>query len=554
MNLVRMAFLTLVAAAAADEVLAGAAIERFALVVGANHGGTDRIDLRYAVADAERFARVLAELGGVRPESAILLKQPKMGELESALDELRVRVGEARSQAGAGRTELLVYYSGHADEKGLLLGEDRYSYRSLRDRLDQVPADVRIAVLDACASGAITRLKGGQPQPPFMVDESTDMRGHAILTSSSATEAAQESDRIQGSYFTHYLVSGLRGAADLSGEGKVTLNEAYQFAFGETLGRTVDTKGGAQHPSYDINLSGTGDVVMTDLRQTSAALVLGENVDGRFFVRNERQELVVELYKPLGRAVELGLEAGAYEVHVERAAAALVAKPQLAEGARVVLDAAQFTATTQEVTVSRGGPKPPPFAVAGRNRLELRFGMFDVTSGTSSGAVVTEGVSVDVLGGLRYTRFLQEGLAMTFGIDGLGAASGESVSAFGVSSGQTAIGAFALGVRWNPAPGWTRSVKPYVDLSIGPVFGEFSGASVGVGGTHAGEVVEVTVGGLVGAGVDFHVSRGFSLGVSGGYRWMGDFSRPIGARDNYSGFDLTLNIGWLFGEGAAPRP
>ena len=100
------------------------------------------------------------------------------------------------------------------------------------------------------------------------------MRGHAFLTSSAATEAAQESDRIRASYFTHYLVSGFRGAADLSGDGKVTLGEAYQFAFNETLGRTVDTKGGAQHPSYDINLSGTGDVVMTDVRQTSATLVL----------------------------------------------------------------------------------------------------------------------------------------------------------------------------------------------------------------------------------------------------------------------------------------
>ena len=62
----------------------------------------------------------------------------------------------------------------------------------------------------------------------------------------------------------------------------------------------------------------------------------------------------------------------------------------------------------------------------------------------------------------------------------------------------------------------------------------------------------MTFGGLVGGGVDFHVSRGFSLGVSGGYRWMADFSRPIGARDNYSGFELALNIGWLFGAGSAP--
>src|SRR5262249_58676288 len=147
----------------------------------------------------------------------------------------------------------IVYCWDQADEKGLLVGEDRYWCRSLRDRLDAIPADVRIAVLDACSSGAFTRIKSGRPRPAFLVDESSDMRGHAFLTSSSENEAAQESDRIRASYFTHYLISGFRGAADTSGDGKVTLNEAYQFAFNETLRRTVDTRGGAQHPSYDIN-------------------------------------------------------------------------------------------------------------------------------------------------------------------------------------------------------------------------------------------------------------------------------------------------------------
>src|SRR6185436_8203850 len=83
-------------------------------------------------------------------------------------------------------------------------------------------------------------------------------------------------------------------------------------------GRTVDTRGGAQHPSYDINLSGSGDVVMTDVRQTTATLVLGEELDGRFFVRNAAQELVVELYKPFGRKIELGLEPGTYDVRLDR--------------------------------------------------------------------------------------------------------------------------------------------------------------------------------------------------------------------------------------------
>src|SRR6185436_8809935 len=140
-------------------------------------------------------------------------------DLVDAFDLLNKHVVDARRAAtGAGRIEVLVYYSGHADEQGLLLGDDRYSYRTLRDRLDQIPADVRIAILDACASGAFTRLKGGRVRPAFLVDESANMRGHAFLTSSAATETAQESDRIRASYFTHYLISCFRVAADLSGD------------------------------------------------------------------------------------------------------------------------------------------------------------------------------------------------------------------------------------------------------------------------------------------------------------------------------------------------
>ena len=451
-----------------------ATVQRFALVAGANLGGADRPALQYALADAERFARLLVDLGGVSPANAIVLRQPKLRELEAALEAVRTRVVAAdRASAGeGGRTELVFYYSGHADEKGLLLGEDRYSYRSLRDRLDEVPADVRIAVLDACASGAITRLKGGQLRQPFLVDESADMRGHAFLTSSTETEAAQESDRVKGSYFTHYLVSGLRGAADVSGEGKVTLNEAYQFAFGETLGRTVDSKAGAQHPSYDINLSGTGDVVMTDLRQTSATLVLPDALDGRFFVRNAKQELVVELYKPYGRTVELGLAPGAYEVRLEREAATLLARPQVAEGARVVLEPGSFGLTSPEPTRARGEPAAPPFAVAGRNRLELRFGMWRL-GGNPDFSVASGGEAVNFVGGLQYTRFLSQSLAVTIAVNGLDGGGGTTVGPDGVFDGGWGVAAIPLGVRWNPLPGnlEQQPVKPAIVVSIGPVIG-----------------------------------------------------------------------------------
>jgi hypothetical protein len=528
---------------------AGAApLQRYALVVGANSGGADRPRLQYAVSDAERFARVMIELGGVLPANEIVLRQPKLKELVDALDALTRRVTEGKRAAGAGgRTEVVLYYSGHADEKGLLLGDDRYSYRTLRDRLDLIPADVRIAVLDACSSGAFTRVKGGKARPPFLVDESADMRGHAFLTSSSETEAAQESDRIHASYFTHYLVSGFRGAADTSGDGKVTLNEAYQFAFNETLGKTVDTKGGAQHPSYDINMSGTGDVVMTDVRQTTATLVLPEELEGRFFVRTAAQELVVELYKPRGRKVELAIEPGDYEVRVERDKGSFVSRATVGDGARTIVDSRQFGPAALEPTQRRGN-EATRFAVAGRNRLEIRVGSW---SKGDNGAKITTGIiGLDAFGGFGYTRYVRDDLAVTMSVDSFGVDAGSSSGPNGVGAGLVGGWSVPIGIRWNPLRGDHRrqSLKPFLALGVGPVIGTSQGSFVGKTISN-GIVSRSTVGGQFGGGFDVHVARPVSFGVSVVYNAMADFSEPVGLRNNYNGVQVALGIGWLFGKG-----
>lgn len=498
-------------------------LQRYTLIVGANSGGADRPLLRYAVTDAERFARVLVDLGGVLPANEIVLKEPKVRDLVAALDRLSARVAHGRRAAGAGggRTEVLIYYSGHADEKGLLLGEDRFSYQSLRDRLDEIPADVKIAVLDACASGAFTRLKGGKSRPAFLVDQSANMRGHAFLTSSAATEAAQESDRIKASYFTHYLVSGFRGAADVSGDGRVTLNEAYQFAFTETLGRTVDSKGGAQHPSYDINLSGAGDVVMTDVRQTTATLVLDEDLEGRFFIRTG-QALVVELYKQKGRRIELALEPGAYEIRGEMEKVALIAKAQVADGGRTMVGARQFGQTALEATRRRGSDETARFAVSGRSRLALVAGGWG-----SHGTVLKRvgGGNMDLVSGLQYARHFSEALAFTF-----------SMQSFGAEATQGILGGFAApaGVRWNPVRGDTAShrVKPFLAAGLLPV-------------TQI-ESRRYAVGVQVGAGADVHLTRSFSIGVTAGYNafpTLGDNPR----HDDFKGREVSLSFGWLLG-------
>jgi hypothetical protein len=263
------------------------------------------------------FASVLTEMGGVDKNSAVILSNPGNRELLNGIASLNKLIAENKVNAPDVRNEVFVYYSGHADRDGLKLGSETLSWEDFRNAVNSIDSDVRVAVIDACGSGAITRTKGGVAYPAFLADASSNMRGYAFLTSSNENENSQECDRIRGSFFTHALLSGMRGAADLTGDGKVTINEAYQYAFNETLRNTQNTTAGTQHPSRDMNLAGTGDVVMTDLRETSSILSLAADIEGRFFIRDEKGNLFAELRKTGGRQIELGMPPGRYSVQME---------------------------------------------------------------------------------------------------------------------------------------------------------------------------------------------------------------------------------------------
>lgn len=331
-------------------------VRRFALVAGTNDGGSKRVKLRYAHSDAATFAGVITELGGVGPKDLVLIQGADRKGFLAGLERMKATIAGAAGSAA--RLELLVYYSGHSDESGLLLGEEKVRYDEFRARIDAVPAKIRLAVVDACASGALTRLKGGKRLPAFSVDQSSSLSGYAFLTSSSGTESAQESDRIRASFFTHYLVTGLRGAADLNLDGKVTLGEAYEFAFHETLSQTEGSQAGAQHPSYDMRLTGTGDLVLTDLRGTSAGLVLDRQLQGRLFVRSSTGALVAELQKHPGRKVELGLEPGLYDMRLDQGNAYYRSLFKVDSLTHHPVSLAHFEAAPRERNRERGDGEP----------------------------------------------------------------------------------------------------------------------------------------------------------------------------------------------------
>ncbi|CAM4324582.1 caspase family protein [Corallococcus soli] len=392
------------------------AVRRLALLVGVNDGGPERVKLRYADTDARAFSQVLSELGGVLPQDRVLLTDVDRAGVLAGFERMG-RMAEAARTSGARRVEVLLYYSGHSDDEGLLLKGQRLDYGELRRALKGLPADVRIAVLDSCASGAFARRKGGVARPAFLVDSGTQVKGHAILTSSSADEASQESDRLGGSFFTHHLVSGLRGAADVTHDGRVTLTEAYQFAFHETLARTERTRGGAQHPNYDIELAGTGDLVMTDLRATTAGLLLTEPLEGRLYVRDAVGTLVVEVQKVSGRSTELGLAPGAYRARRELDGGVSETAFTLKEGVRTPLSPGDFMSVGREATVMRGGGGGmplPSMTPEGRVRLPVNVSLIPAVSTNQLRAGDAQVENLFALGVINGGTALGGGLALSF--------------------------------------------------------------------------------------------------------------------------------------------
>ena len=295
-------------AAAADDNASG--VDRYAVYIGSNKGGKGREELLYAGSDAQNFKKAMAEIGGVTEDNSYVLIDPSKESIDQTLSNISRKINN--SQSHAKRSEFIFYYSGHSDENALLLGDIPYDYSSLKAAITEVPSDIHVVILDSCYSGNFIRTKGGQKRKPFLIDDSSVVTGHAYLSSSSTNEYSQESDEIESSYFTNAMITGLRGAADASGDNKVTLNELYSYAFNDTLSKTESSKAGPQHPNYNITLVGSGDLVLSDISTAESMLSLSKEAKGKFIIRDSNGKLISEINKVAGQPIFMALPAAQY--------------------------------------------------------------------------------------------------------------------------------------------------------------------------------------------------------------------------------------------------
>ncbi|MBN1760417.1 MAG: caspase family protein [Chitinispirillaceae bacterium] len=344
-------------------ILAAAALPlqayRYAFVVGQNRGGPTVDDLRYAEMDARRFADLLQEYAGVDQGNLQLLLHPDSTTLTAAVGKFIDRIAAGSDPQHA---LLFFFYSGHADGEGLLLDSSHMAFSELHHLLSNAAAGIRLVIIDACQSGAIMAFKGGKRAEPFYLAAQQKTQGEVWIASSSANERAQESESLKGSLFSFHLFNGLRGSADISNDNKVTVAEAYQYAYRKTLETSMLTSGIVQHPVYRFNITGEGDIVLTDLSQRRGGLLVDGSCSGTFLIMSRDYiSVFADFHKESQREMFIAFPSGDFTIINARGGTDIGLYQFSISGKKTQrCGSGQFRASLVREARMKGGEEQPP--------------------------------------------------------------------------------------------------------------------------------------------------------------------------------------------------
>ena len=374
----RLAFffvmLALLVATSPSAYAASPGMRRIAVLVGANDPPPGRQALRFAHDDANELAEVLRRVGEFAPSDVHVLLDPHPAEILAAID--------AAAQAAGGADVMFVfYYSGHSDGQALFPHGEAIALADVRSRIEHLKARIRVGILDTCRGGSWTQSKGLTVGPPLDVADllNVETEGTALVSSSSGLEDAHEASDVHGSFFTHYLTAGLRGAADRAGDGNVTLQEAYEYARERTVRDSARLARTPQHPSFEIGLHGRQDIVLSVLSQRTSALALSAVRASMEVIQLPSGVTLADA--PAGQPVRIALPPGRYLVRSFIDGRVYTREVEVHDGETVTVAEGQLEASgTGPLALKGPEPVMQPLSLWSSPRgdrwlLSLRFGV-----------------------------------------------------------------------------------------------------------------------------------------------------------------------------------
>lgn len=404
---------SLVVLCATPALAAPAPLRHIALVVGADDPPPGRAPLRFAYDDARQLADALTRVGRFAPGDVHVLLDPTPTALMDAVDAIARTIAAVQ-----GRALFLFYYSGHSDGQMLYPHGDPIRLSDVRDRIERVGARIRVGILDTCRGGSWTQAKGLSVGPPLDVADlwNVTTEGTALVSSSSGVEDAHEAATVHGSFFTHYFTAGLLGAADRSGDGRVTLEEAFDYAKARTVRDSARLAKEPQHPSFDLELRGRQDIVLSTLSASTSALEVSAARAPVEIIQVDSGVTVAEA--PPGGPVRVAVPPGRYLVRSVVDGTVYTKEVDVTPGQTVSVAGGQLEATgTAQLAVKGADGEVPPLDLAStppRHTAQLQLAV-GVTDQPQVGGALQVGGNGQRDGG-AFTRQLAGTFDATFGI------------------------------------------------------------------------------------------------------------------------------------------
>jgi hypothetical protein len=239
----------------------------YAIVIGNNappSAGTPEqlAPLRYADDDAVRYYQLFSRMADTRllavldtqtqrrhPGLAGLAEAPSLANLDRVVGELAAKMADDRRRGD--RPVLYFAFSGHGarDDRGeafLALIDGALTQRRLYDDvLARMPTVFTHLIIDACNAGGIVGVRGRffdreantRSAPATAADitpilEATPLARYpnvGVILATTLGQEAHEWSAIESGVFTHELLSGLLGAADVNGDQRIEYTEVQAF-------------------------------------------------------------------------------------------------------------------------------------------------------------------------------------------------------------------------------------------------------------------------------------------------------------------------------------
>jgi len=230
----------------------------YAVIVGvAKYQDKSILPLEVSAKDAQDFAAFLSDRNGLfdgKPQVTLMVNE--QATRANVTKSLRQLLKPAEKD-----DFVIIYLSGHgaADPSA----PNEYYFLTHDARIDnlfgtavlmndtnlfkQIRTDKVLMIADSCyAAGFVTGIQNARPKAArrfFSIFQA--LHGRVALASSRADEESWENPRFGNSVFTHFLLKGLRGEANLtSKDGLITAAQLYEYVYNNTEKSTE----GKQHP------------------------------------------------------------------------------------------------------------------------------------------------------------------------------------------------------------------------------------------------------------------------------------------------------------------